>query len=167
MNKRSQILMAAIVMLVVSALLCRGVYTLWTNHAQSIGMQVASGQAFYLAQAALERAKADLMLNATRAGTWPRTSPVWISNGTKDFGNFNANIPLINANYYYSIVCEPGPPPGNCSTDNRDVTATAQISDLGGKLLATRKIFVIIANVSTVSTQDPSGNMVANSWEEQ
>ena len=164
MKKKSQILVAALLMLMVSLILCRGVYNLWSDHDKSIAVQVFSGQAFYLAQAALERAKADLLLDARRSGSWPR-SQVWnaLGNAT-DYGNFNANLPRVNANYSYSITC-----PGSCTSNDRSITATGQVKDLtSGKILSQRTMFVTITNVNSgASTQDTVANIVANSWEEQ
>ena len=164
MEKKSQILIAAFIMLILAMLLCRGIYTLWSSYAQSMGTQVSSGQAFYLAQAALERAKSDLMLNATRTG-FPR-SATWLVNGsTSDFGNFNANIPTLSANYYYSVTCPGG---ATCTSNDRSIAATGQIKTLGGKLLSSRTMFVTITNVNGgFGTQDRNANVVANSWEEQ
>jgi len=164
MEKKSQILIAAFIMLLVSMLLCRGIFTLWSNHAQSIAAQVASGQAFYLAQGALERAKSDLLLNATRAGSWPRTKNWNAPGGASDFTNFNANIPTVNANYFYSITCNGS---AGCASNDRSITATGQVYTLAGKLLSSRTMFVTITNVYSASTQDSSANLVANTWEEQ
>ena len=164
MKKKAQILVAAFLMLLISLILCRGIYSLWSDHAKSIAVQVASGQAFYLAQAALERAKADLLLDARRSGAWPRTLN-WSAQGSAgDFTHFNANLPTLNANSYYSITC-----PGSCTSNDRNVTATGQVYTLGGKILSSRTMFVTITNVYNAAgtTQDRNANLVANSWEEQ
>jgi hypothetical protein len=165
MKQKSQVLVAALVMLMVSLVLCRGIYSLWSDHDKSIAVQIFSGQAFYLAQAALERAKADLLLDARRTGYSPARTLSWNALGsTTDFGNFNANLPRVNANYSYSITC-----PGSCTSNDRNITATGQVIDLiSGKLLAQRTMFVTINNVNSgAGTQDTVANLAANSWEEQ
>ncbi len=74
MKRKSQVLMFTLIMMLVAATLSQGLLSMWEPVVQITARKKASLQAFYLAQAAIEMAKAKTDANTTTHGWWGSTT---------------------------------------------------------------------------------------------
>ena len=155
-------------MLLLGTVLAGGLYSMWQSSIEIFSLERDSLQAFYLAQAAIERAKIATLYDFWSTGTHNR--PI-TGNATEDpdgDGFFEdlaiAFVPNYRYQYNFRVV--------NPGGTQRQLTGRGRVLDGADRIVAVRSITLTIDGISDTAPADGvddylTGTVVARTWREQ
>jgi len=150
--RKAQVLLIVIVLLFIAGILAGGVAAIFTSEVKILPLSEQGMRAFYLAQAGLEEAKAEIKW--LEADNDDFNSGGWVTDLYPAAGNFI---------FQYDYDVDPG-----TNADEREIIATGQVLDAGDNVIASRTLRVMVSGVDdglvAPDGEDDDGNVEQKAW---